>query len=423
MHLNIQALHKTPLFKFYSDYLLFLFLLFILTMFSLLNSYEKYLDLKRFEWHTVDAKVLSETKLFKAGRPMTRYKLKSKDFTFYTSSFENFIPLMGRDVAITLKTNHISFLEYIKGFYVSTKFQGLYPNKTVRYELLNTIKKAHDDKMIANLYGALFLAEPIEKSLRERLTHLGINHLAAISGFHLGFISFFIVLLSHLIYKPLHKRYLPFRNRTKDVMIFTLSVLFMYVVFLDFTPSLLRAFGMMFIGFILYDRGMKLISFSTLVVTVSLLLALFPDLFFALGFWLSALGVFMLFLILKHFSHLKNWQLFLLLHVAVFILMVPWIVFIFGELSIGQLLSPLLSMLFILFYPLSVLFASVGLADSFDGLLLALLNVDFVTVKVIMPQGFMIAFLGLLMMSLYSRKSLYLCLFLAACFFGFTVFL
>lgn len=393
-----------------------------MTIFSLLHSYEKFLELKRFDWHTIDAKVISETKFVKSGKELTRYKLKDDNFIFYTNSVKDFVPLEGRKVTLTIKTTTISFFDYLKGFYTFSKFQGLYHDNDLRYKLLKSIDKSHDNKMIANLYGALYLAQPIEKTLREKLTYLGINHLAAISGFHLGFISFFILLVSNFVYKPLHQRYLPFRNRTKDVMFLTLTVLLSYVAFLDFTPSLLRAFGMMFIGFILYDRGIKLISFSSLAVTVLLLLSLFPDLLFALGFWLSVLGVFMLFLILKHCSDLKSWQLFFLLHFAVFILMIPWVVFIFGELSLGLVLSPLLSMLFILFYPLSLLLSLLGFADSLDRVLLTLLDIDFVSVKVMIPQWFMTFFIVSLFLAIFSRRFFYFTLLLASLFFGLTIF-
>ncbi len=109
MNLNIQALQRTTLFKSYTDYLLFLFFISIITSFSLLNSYEKFLDCKRFDWHTVDAKVISETEVFKAGKTLTRYKLKSDDFTFYINSFKEFVALAGRKVSITIRTETLAF--------------------------------------------------------------------------------------------------------------------------------------------------------------------------------------------------------------------------------------------------------------------------------------------------------------------------
>jgi competence protein ComEC len=380
----------------------------ILSSFSLLASYQNYLDFKRFSWHTMDAQVVSETKLIKNDQTITRYKLTTSDFSFRTSSKEPFKTLENRNVRITLFTNKISFLDYLKGFYTYTKFEGLLHQKSTRKELLDSIQSQHTNKMIANLYGALYLAQAIDPELRKKLSDLGINHLAAISGFHLGFIAFFVLLLAKLIYTPLHQRFLPYRNRTRDVMLMTLIVVAMYVVFLEFTPSLLRAFGMMLIGFILYDRGIKILSFHSLLVTVLLLIALFPDLLFSMGFWFSVLGVFNLFLIIKHWGDLPKWQLFIILHVAVFILMIPWVIYFFGSFSLGQLLSPLLSMLFILFYPLSVFAILIGIPTAFDSSLHWLFSFEFLTIKLTLSFLMILLYMGLLVASMISKRFFYL---------------
>lgn len=413
MNLNNDTLIKTSLFKRGHDYVLFIFLLSITLTFSLLHSYENYLEFKSFSWRSVDATVIAETKVFRASKSFTRYKLKAEDYTFTTSTTDSFHPLQGRDVRLSIYTDEVSFMDFIKGFYTYSRFETLKHEQTLKSELLNEINRQHRDPMVDNLYGALYLAQSIKADLRDKLSNLGINHLAAISGFHLGFISLFVILLANLFYKPLHKRFIPYRNRTRDIMLLTIVLVFTYVAFLDFTPSLLRAFGMMLIGFILFDRGIKLISFSSLAVTVTLLLALFPDLLFALGFWLSVLGVFNLFLILKYFETVKKWQLFLLLHILVFILMLPWIVFIFGGFSLGQLLSPVLSMLFILFYPLSILAMSMGFADIFDLSLVQLFSLGFSGYTLNYSWWMFGIYVVLLIASMRSKRAFYMSLFWA----------
>lgn len=404
MDLNIEALGKAQLFKRSYDYITFAFLLLLIVTFSLLKSYEDYLSLKRFTWHTHKALILSEHAFSKQSQTQIRYKLKTDRFTFFTTSREHMRTLEGRYVNVAIYTNNIGFIEYLKGFYAPSKFLGLEYNQSFRSQLFTKIKANHDNPMIANLYGALYFAQSIDTKLRQKLTDLGINHLAAISGFHLGFISFFILLFFNFTFKPLYQRYLPFRNRSKDMMIVTLFFLFSYLFFLDFVPSLLRAFAMLFMGFIFFDRGVKLISFSSLSVTVLLLLSLFPALVFSLGFWLSVLGVSMIFLILEHFSHLKKWQLFFLLQWLVFILMMPWIVFIFTKFSLGQLLSPLISIVFIAFYPLSILLMSLGWADSLDSILVWLFTWDFKSTVLAISPLFIFFYSGLLFMSIWSQR-------------------
>ncbi len=126
---------------------------------------------------------------------------------------------------------------------------------------------------------------------------------------------------------------------------------------------------MLIIGFFLYDRGIKIISMQTLLLTIMLLLSFFPKLFFALGFWLSVAGVFYIFLFLIHFKHLsKIWQ-FIIIPFWVYIMMLPYSLVIFGAFSIYHPLSIIWTTIFTLFYPLSIVLHVVGFGDIFDGVL------------------------------------------------------
>ena len=77
---------------------------------------------------------------------------------------------------------------------------------------------------------------------------------------------------------------------------------------------------MLLVGFILYDRGIEIISMQTLFVSVVLLIVFFPRLFFALGFWLSVAGVFYIFLFLLYFKYLSKVKQFILLPFVIYIL-------------------------------------------------------------------------------------------------------
>lgn len=131
---------------------------------------------------------------------------------------------------------------------------------------------------------------------------------------------------------------------------------------------------MLLVGFLLYDRGIKIISMQTLFITIMLLLAFFPRLFFSLGFWLSSAGVFYIFLFFLYFKTLsKLWQ-FLLLPIWVYLLMLPYSLAIFNNFSVFHPLSIIWTTLFTLFYPLSILAHIVGYGAIFDGSLLWLLD-------------------------------------------------
>jgi len=108
---------------------------------------------------------------------------------------------------------------------------------------------------------------------------------------------------------------------------------------------------MSMIGFFLFSRNIKIISFGTLFFTICIVLILFPHLIFSVAFWFSVSGVFYIFLFLYHFSNLSKISIFILLHFWVFVLMLPVVHFVFDVFSMYQLFSPLVSMVFILFYP------------------------------------------------------------------------
>jgi competence protein ComEC len=131
---------------------------------------------------------------------------------------------------------------------------------------------------------------------------------------------------------------------------------------------------MLIVGFFLYERGIEVISMQTLFITILLLLAFFPRLFFSLGFWLSSSGVFYIFLFFIYFKNLsKAWQ-FLLLPIWVYLLMLPYSLAIFENFSSLHPLSIIWTTLFTLFYPLSIFAHLVGYGSIFDSSLLWLLD-------------------------------------------------
>uniref|UniRef100_UPI003563EE14 ComEC/Rec2 family competence protein n=1 Tax=Sulfurimonas sp. TaxID=2022749 RepID=UPI003563EE14 len=219
------------------------------------------------------------------------------------------------------------------------------------------------------IYQALFSAAPLNKDLQTTFSTLGVSHLLAISGFHLGVLSGLLFFLIRPIYNFFQNRYFPYRNSKSDIFLVVAFSLLLYLNFLGSPPSLLRAFSMLIIGFVVYDRGFKIISMQTLLLTGILLLVIFPKLLFSLGFWLSISGVFYIFLFLIHFKHLsKIWQ-FIIIPFWVYILMLPFSLAIFSNFSIYHPLSIIWTTLFTIFYPLSIFLHLVGFGNLFDGVL------------------------------------------------------
>ncbi|WP_241761440.1 ComEC/Rec2 family competence protein [Sulfurimonas gotlandica] len=301
-------------------------------------------------------------------------KLKTDEgINFYTTAKESFPDAKGKRLTLEIYSDKITFYGYLTSFYAYSKTKQIHQSQTIKQRLNSAIASEHKNEDITNIYQALFSAAPLNKGLQTTFSTLGVSHLLAISGFHLGVLSALLFFLFKPIYSYFQNRYFPYRNSKSDIFLAVALSLLVYLNFLDSPPSLLRAFAMLVIGFVLYDRGIKIISMQTLLLTVILLLVLFPKLLFSLGFWLSIAGVFYIFLFLIHFKHLgKLWQ-FILIPFWVYILMLPFSLVIFGNFSIYHPLSIIWTTLFTLFYPLSIFLHLIGQGDLLDGVLESLM--------------------------------------------------
>jgi len=387
----------------------FLFLLFILFIFSysLLMELHNFKIFTQFDSSIVDATVLKQYQKTKATNRGTiktyqMLKLKStKGFYFYTGADASLENIVGKKVHLELYGGKITFYEYMSSFYAYSKILNI--KETLKEQLNKNLASSHSDLNSTRIYQALYTATPLSKELQTNFSKLGISHLFALSGFHLGVLSAILFFLLKLPYKFLQNRYFPYRNANFDLFYMVLLLLFAYLLFLDSPASLLRSFTLLLVGFVLYDRGYKIISIQTLLLTVLLLLSLFPRLLLELGFWLSVSGVFSIFLFLLHFKHLsKKWQFFLL-PLWVYLLMLPLSLVIFGNFTLYHPLSILWSTLFTLFYPLSILLHLTGFGDIFDDLLTSLISLGETPVDISLPNFTLYFSLLFASLSIYKR--------------------
>jgi len=236
---------------------------------------------------------------------------------------------------------------------------------------------------------------------------LTISHLIAISGFHLGVLAAILFFLFKYPYKILQNRYFPYRSYKRDSFVFISLMLLGYLLFLDSPPSLLRAFVMLVVGFAFYDRGIKIVSMQTLLVTVLIILALFPKLIFSIGFWLSVSGVFYIFLFLIHFKELSKIKQFILLPLWVYCMMLPFSMAIFGNFSLYHPLSIIWTTLFTLFYPLSIALHVMGLGNLLDTPLESLLHVNTHALQHTLSKGYLLVEILLSLLAVFNKKALY----------------
>ncbi len=259
-----------------------------------------------------------------------------------------------------------------------------------------------------------FFASALDAGIREKVAGLGISHLIALSGFHLTILWGLIYGLLLLVYRPLQQRYFPYRYSLVDVGATTLLILAVYLWLADFPPSLIRAYAMVIAGWVMIIAGIELLSFTFLFSIIAFLLALFPYLVASLSFGLSISGVFMIFLILKYTDDWNKHVVgYMVMPLGIFILMQPIVHGIFGMTSLYQLLSPILSLLFIPFYPLVIELHLTGYGYLFDNGLHWLFNLHGVQYERLLPWYLVWTYVGIGFLAIRSKK-----MFLGLCIFG-----
>jgi competence protein ComEC len=363
-------------------------------------------------WHYHHYQALTADRFYQTQAAITHQRLKrnengtpyyvlrlhnAKLGTFYTTTYEKLRDITYREVTLTLIIDGMGFYDFLRGFYAPSFRISLLPDQRpgLYEQLLKGITDQHTSSWGAALFGALTLASPIEPDLREAITRFGVAHLVALSGFHLGILTLLIAALLNPLYRFFHRRFFPWRNRFFDLGAITFGVLLSYLLLTHSPPSLLRAFAMFAFGLFLLSRHIRLLSFINLLAVGLFLIALFPGLLFSIGFGLSVAGVFYIFLYLRDFDHSIGWKNGLLLGLYVFVAMLPVVHFFFPLTSATQWLSPVLSLLFIPFYPIAIALHLLDLGHLAAKPVLALLNITLPSWEVSTPPWFFTLYLGL----------------------------
>jgi len=230
-------IERVSLFNTKRDFFLFLFASTIILFYSLLIEYQNYQKLTRFDSQIIKATVIKQyektSKSLKKNRRVFQVlKLKSEDgLTFYTSAKKSLQNIKGKLVKLEIWAGRISFYEYLTSFYAYSKIKYIYNKPSLKQELNSYISSSHTNKNIANIYQALYTASPLSRELQSTFSTLGVSHLLAISGFHLGVLSALLFFLIKPIYSFIHNRFLPYRNAKFDLFIVVAVTLFSYVCF------------------------------------------------------------------------------------------------------------------------------------------------------------------------------------------------
>ncbi|GAA8027199.1 ComEC/Rec2 family competence protein [Helicobacter pylori] len=344
-----------------------------------LNLYLEYLNYQKLDFSkptSLNAQILLQYPKTKDQKTYFVLKLQSKGMIFYTTIKEPLKNLQYRHAQFFGRIKSCSFLESLRSCFFQTYSFSLTRKQDLKTHWRHFIDSAHSSALAGNLYRALFIGDSLNKDLRDRANALGINHLLAISGFHLGILSVSVYFLFSLFYAPLQKRYFPYRNAFYDIGVLVWVFLLGYLLLLDFLPSFFRAFLMGLLGFLACFFGVRLLSFKLLILACCIAIALLPKLLFSVGFLLSVCGVWYIFLFLKHTEIFFKTSSFLMrsfqvisLSTLVFLNMLIIAHAFFPMFSPYQLFSIPLGLIFIVFFPLSLFLHAVGLGSLLDRIL------------------------------------------------------
>lgn len=75
--------------------------------------------------------------------------------------------------------------------------------------------------------------------------------------YHFAILSAIGFFLLRPLYRVAQDRYFPYRHGNRDLYLIILVLLGFYLWALEFNPAMVRSFGMIAIGYWLYDRGNK----------------------------------------------------------------------------------------------------------------------------------------------------------------------
>ena len=155
--------------------------------------------------------------------------------------------------------------------------QGVIP--AIRYKILDTLKTYTPNSYeisYALLTGETSLIEYGELS---SYRNVGIAHIFAVSGLHIGFLYTAISLILKL-----------FKVKNKYAIFIITPILFLYVAICGFTASCLRAFSIITIHMLTTKLGYKYDALTAISLSVIMVLLISPLSMFSIGFQLSYLA-------------------------------------------------------------------------------------------------------------------------------------
>ncbi len=415
-------LEKPKLFLNYKEFLSALLVFIIILSIRLAFLYSEYKSFISKPFYFTTVKVLQQYKKEKNKKSYIILRVYSKDLdlNFFTTIYKD-INLIDKNIRLKLfPSKNISFKDYLISSYIKSNINRVEDSsKNIKSILLDKIASQHKFETISQFYQAIFLAKPISRSLRRSVSKLGVSHLIALSGFHLAIVWGILFFILNPIYKLFQQKYFPYRFNLIDIGLIILVILALFVWGVDSPASLVRSYVMMALGWLLLVFGMELISFSFLITSIAIIVTIFPKMLLSLSFWFSIAGVFYIFLLLERFNDRNKILMTLIISFGIFILMLPIVHILFPLTNIYQLYSPLLSLAFTIFYPLTIFLHIINFGWIFDNLLINLFTVESSSIEIKLSLIYGIIYIILSIGAIYSKWLFYLLFLVSTLFIGY----
>lgn len=352
------------------EWLFVSFLLLIIFFFTISKEYHIWKEFTSDEIYQTTGKIVNIYPKEDKRSLNNIAKVETEQFTFFTPIPKNINLKKTDSISMIVVSQKITFYDYMKGFFApSFSIEHIHSSINTVENIQNLVREQHKNGAIGDFYNTLFFATPLDKDIQNLCAIYGIAHVVAISGFHLTIISIVLFFILNYLYSPIHQSLFPYRNKKMDIMIVITIILFIYLLAINLVPSFLRSFAMFLFGLFLLRSNIKLFSFGSLAFIVILIIAFFPKLLFSLSLWFSVAGVFYIFLYVQYFSKMNKYVSFLFFNFWIFFAINPITHFFFGTTALVQLLSPFITIGFIVFYPLELVVHLIGFGDILDSFL------------------------------------------------------
>ena len=217
-------------------------------------------------------------------------------------------------------------------------------NKNVFYKIKNNIIKRISSLKSEKYLRTFILADSskIEENIKQGYRDVGISHLFAISGMHIGIFLFLI-----------NKFFGKFKY--KNIIIFLFILFFLFLT--NFTESLLRCVTFMFLSMINKKFKLEIKNEVLLLFAASLLIAINPYLIYSISFTFSITITFFIILSSNHLKEKTYMKKVIYMSIICFLSSIPILSFSFFKIN---LLTPIYNVIFVpiisfIIFPLSLI--------------------------------------------------------------------